>query len=84
MKKTLSELYKELFPILPPSLAKGREQWVEEVPDLGGRDRDDMWSVPFTHLVSVKDHLIQLKFLHRISYTPAKLSKIYPGVSAEC
>lgn len=43
-----------------------------------------MWSFPFSHLVLVRDQLIHLKLLHRIYYTPAKLSRIYPGASAEC
>lgn len=84
MKKTLSKLYKELFPISPPSVVKCREQWMVEVPDLGAEEWDDLWSVPFIHLVFARDHLIKIKFLHRIYYTPAKLSKIYMGVSAEC
>lgn len=40
LKKTLSELYKELFPVPPPLVVKCREQWVEEVLDLGGEDWD--------------------------------------------
>lgn len=39
---------------------------------------------PFQHLVSARDRLIQFKFLHRSYYTPARLTKIFGTVSAEC
>lgn len=43
-----------------------------------------MWSFPFTHLVLARDRLIHFKILHRIYYTPAKLSSIYSQFSEEC
>lgn len=55
-----------------------------KVPDLGGEDWDDMWSFPFSYLVSERDQFIQFKCLHKIYYTPAKLVKMYPETSAEC
>lgn len=62
LDKLLSEFYKELFPAPPPSVIRCREQWVAEVPDLGGDNWDDMWCLPFTHLVSAWDRLIQFTF----------------------
>lgn len=42
-----------------------------------------MCGFPFTHLVSARDRLIQLKFMHMIYYIPAKQAKIYPATSVE-
>ena len=43
-----------------------------------------MWDHPFKHLVSARDRLIHFKFLHRIYYTPARLSRVYPSTSSQC
>lgn len=42
-----------------------------------------MWTHPFKHLVSAKDKLICFQFLHRSYFTPPRLAKIFPSVSAE-
>lgn len=55
-----------------------------EVPDIQGEDWDDMWQQLFKNPVSTRDRLFKFKFLHRIYYTPARLSNIYPTSSAEC
>lgn len=43
-----------------------------------------MWDHPFKHLVSARDRLMHFKFVHRIYFTLARLSAIYPSVSSEC
>lgn len=65
-------------------MTKCRGCWEGEVPDIQGEDWDDLWDHPFKHLVSARDRLIHLKFLHRIYFTPARLSVIYPSVMADC
>lgn len=43
-----------------------------------------MWDHPFQYLVSARDRLIHFKFLHRVYFTPARLSRIYPTASSQC
>lgn len=38
--------------------------------------------IPF--MISARDRFVQLKFLHRVYYTPQKLSRIYPGLDDGC
>lgn len=84
LSKTLSVAYKQLFKKTPPAVAKCREKYISEVPEIQGEDWDDMWEQPFKHLVSARDKLIQFKFLHSICYTHARLANIYPTASTEC
>lgn len=84
LTKPLSVSYKEFFKNTPQAVVRCREKWVAEIPDVQGEDWDEVWAQPFKHLVSARDRLIQLKFLHRSYYTPARLAKIFPNASAEC
>lgn len=84
LAKPLSATYKEFFKTTPLGVTRCRERWEAEVPDVQGKDWDDLWMQPFQHLVSARDMLIQFKFLHRSHYTLARLDKIFPTASAEC
>lgn len=35
-------------------------------------------------MISSRDKLVQVKFLHRVNYTPQRLHRIYPEMSPDC
>lgn len=54
------------------------------IPHFQGDDWDDMWHYPFCYLVLNRNCLIQCKILHKMYYTPARLTKIYNSDLADC
>lgn len=52
-------IYSRLF---SPELLVLRQRWSIDVPEL---DWKDIWDFPFTIFVSLKDHLIRFKIVHR-------------------
>lgn len=81
LAKPFSTVYKSLFKKTLQGVARYRERWEREIPDIHW---EDMWDHPFKHLVAARDCLIQFKFLHRIYFTPARLARIYPSSSSQC
>lgn len=56
------------------------EVWQRDIPTLTEEDRSEGLQQCITLMISARDHFVQLKFLHRVYYTPSRLSRIYPGV----
>lgn len=59
-------------------------RWQRNIHALDNEDWDDIWDFPFRPLVSVRDHLVQFKIVHRAYYTPHRLHKMNAEHSSEC
>lgn len=73
LKKSLSTIYKALQPTVHHNLHKLKSSWLVELPELDGKDWEDIWEYPFSQLVSSKDRLIQFKIMHMLYLTPHRL-----------
>lgn len=84
LEKPLSALYNTLLPREIPKMDRLWNAWKSDIPTL---DRED-WEACLEHgpklVISAGDKLTQTKFLHRVYFTPAILSKIYPDRDPHC
>lgn len=53
--------------------------WQRDIPTLTKEDSTEGLRQCIPLMILARDHFVQLKFLHRVYYTPAKLNRIYPG-----
>ena len=84
-KQLISRITDCITSLKNKSLVKIREDWVEE---LGEDIEEDMW---ISALQRVNDSsscarlgIIQFKVVHRAHFSKARLSKIYPNITANC
>lgn len=84
IRKPTSQLYSHLVMTSLPVLEKLRAQWSHDIPDLDNDDWDDIWDFPFSSLVSLRDHLIQFKIVHRAYFTLYRLPKMNPESPLGC
>lgn len=80
----LSNIYKELLTNIHMGPETLKAKWVEDFPTLDMEDWEEELEFSFTHLLSTRDRLIQFKIMHRVYFTPTRLHKIYPSISASC
>lgn len=81
----IAQIYDLIQKIDPYSTENLRKAWES---DLGIVLRDDQWDSVFdlinTSSLSAKHSLIQLKVVHRVHFTRARLAKIYPNLDPLC
>lgn len=84
-KKLISRLTDFIISLKNKPLVKIRGDWVDE---LGEDIDDDMWNNALQRVNDssscAKLSVIQFKVVHRAHFSKARLSKIYPNVSASC
>lgn len=84
LSKPLSSIYKALLPNVHTGLENPKAKWEVDFPALDTEDWEEMWEYPFSQLVSARDRLVQFKIIHKVYYTPERLHRIYPSISASC
>ena len=81
----IAQIYDLIQKIDPLSTENLRKAWDS---DLGTVFRDDQWNsvldLIHTSSTSAKHGLIQLKVVHRVHFTKARLAKIYPNLDPLC
>lgn len=60
------------------------QRWQSDIPNLESEDWDEGVQQYIPLMISARDRYIQLKFLHKVYYTPQKLARIYPTQSDRC
>lgn len=75
LKKTLSALYLDLLKTNSTKIDRLWDQWRTDIPDLDREDWDDCMADGTALLISSKERLIQVKFLHRVYYTPPEATQ---------
>lgn len=75
LEKPASVLYNHLPLATLPDLCNLHQMWSRDMPELDNEDWEDIWDVPFCHLVSQRDRFIQFKLVHRAYFTPHRLHK---------
>lgn len=70
LQKPLSALYLDLLRIDSTKVDRLWDQRKTDIPDLDREDLDDCMADSTALLISSKEGLIQVKFLHRVYYTP--------------
>lgn len=84
LEKPFSTLYTALLMVDSPKVEKLFEYWQKDIPSLDGEDWGDCLEQVPKLVISSKDNLIQVKFLHRVYYTPARLHRIFPDRDPVC
>lgn len=59
-------------------------KWQLDIPELTEEDWSEGLQQCIPLMISARDRFIQMKFLHRVYYTPHRLANIYPGVEDVC
>lgn len=59
-------------------------KWQQDIPALTEEDWAEELQICIPLMISATDRFVQLKFLHRVYYTPHILSIIYPGMEDTC
>lgn len=78
LTKPLSTLYVVLLGKDSPKIERLWEMWHRDIPALDKEGWEDCLDYGPKLVIASKDKLIQVKFLHRIYYTPQKLHCIFP------
>lgn len=78
LQKPLSALYLDLLRIDSTKVDRLWDQRKTDIPDLDREDMHDCMADSTALLISSKEGLIQVKFLHRVYYTPQRRHKVYP------
>lgn len=84
MGKSLSSLYPRLSAVYNVKLTRTYEHWRGDMPDLSEDNWEECVSSYVTSMISARERFIQLRFLHRVYYTPQCLANIYPNLSSLC
>lgn len=84
LAKPPSTLYGALLGTDSPKLEKLWKTWHSDIPSLDREGWEDCLEYGPKLVISSKDKLIQVKFLHRIYYTPQRLHRIYLDRDPEC
>ena len=84
-KGVISSLYARIIDSAPPEDLSVRQQW--EI-DMGYKFDDEDWTEVLNRIhsssICARHSLIQLKFIHRVYWTKARLSKINPDIDPIC
>lgn len=78
LSKPLSALYFYLLSADSPRMTTLWDKWKNDIPNLDREDWKDCLGDSAKLLISSQDRLIQIKFIHRVYYTPQRLHHIYP------
>lgn len=84
LTKPLSSLYLSLLSLESPKMERLWEAWKADIPSLEREDWEDCFEDSSKLVISSRDKLMQIKFLHRINYTPQRLHRIYPQRDLMC
>ncbi|XP_041436080.1 uncharacterized protein fam189a2.S isoform X1 [Xenopus laevis] len=84
LPKPLSWLYTILSTAGPSPLERVKGKWQADIPDLDDEKWKDALQLVTALSISMRDRLIQIKFLNRVYLTPYRLAKIYATVSDLC
>lgn len=60
------------------------DRWKVDIPTLDKEDWDECLGQGPRLVIASGDKLIQVKFLHRFYFTPARLHKMYPDRDPQC
>lgn len=80
----LSSLYSHLSTMSNPRILKLWERWHANFPSLSKDEWENCLLQFAPPLISLRDQFLQLKFVHRVHYTPQWLATIYPNRSDTC
>lgn len=75
LRKPLSSLYGALLCTDLPRMGKLWEHWKGDIPSLDKEGWEDCLEQGPKLVISSRDELIQVKFLHRVYYTPGRLHR---------
>ena len=84
LQKPLSALYLDLLKKDFTRVDRLWDQWKADIPGLDREDWDDCLADSTALLISTRERLIQVKFLHRVYYTPQKLQRVFPQRTQDC
>uniref|UniRef100_A0A803JHH5 Reverse transcriptase domain-containing protein n=1 Tax=Xenopus tropicalis TaxID=8364 RepID=A0A803JHH5_XENTR len=82
--KLTSRLYKTLLNSIPPPFNTARRKWQQITPNMTNEQWSETTEVLYTDLISLRDRLIQYKFIHQLYMTPTKLQKMGRNPEATC
>lgn len=80
----LSSIYLRLTCKAAGSTTRLFEAWQRDIPALTEEDWTEGLQQCIPLMISARDRFVQLKFIHRVYYTPARLSRIYSEVTDTC
>lgn len=78
LSKPLSSLYNALLGRDSPKINELWEKWRADIPSLDREGWEDCLEYGPKLVIASKDKLIQVKFIHRVYYTPQRLHRIFP------
>lgn len=84
LKKALSALYGTLLNTDSPKMDRLWRLWKRDIPTLEREDWDKCLESGPRLVVAAGDKLTQIKFLHRVYFTPVRLSKMYSDRDPHC
>lgn len=84
MGRPLSSLYSYLMVSYDTKPSRSLDKWKMYIPNLDDDIWEDCVSSFIPSMIAAKDIFIQFKFLHRVYYTPQRLSRIYPQMEPTC
>uniref|UniRef100_A0A803K472 Reverse transcriptase domain-containing protein n=1 Tax=Xenopus tropicalis TaxID=8364 RepID=A0A803K472_XENTR len=84
LNKPLSVFYTQLMGVCNTNLIKLREKWQQDIPQLTPDIWEDILESTLEGIISSRDRLTQLKYLHRTYLTPQRLHKMHPNIGQEC
>lgn len=84
LDKPLSTLYAALLGTGSPKMDGLWDVWHGDIPSLDKEDWEYCLDQDPRLVISSRDKLIQVKFLHRIYYTPQRLHHIFPDQDPNC
>lgn len=84
MGGVLSALYSILAGLDTSKVLRLFSAWQSDIPALTDDDCEEGIQQYIPLMISVRDRLVQLKFLHRGYYSPERLARIYPDISPAC
>lgn len=84
LDRTLSSIYNQILTDEQTGEMGLYDKWRGDVPDLAPDDWEEGIQQYIPLMISARDRFIQLKFIHRVYYTPQRLARIYPTQTDRC
>lgn len=82
--KPFSALYSLLVGLDTPKVSQLLSAWQSDIPALADDDWEDGIQQYISLMISSREKFTQVTFLHRVYYSPERLSRIYPNRRPAC
>lgn len=84
ISKLVTTFYGRLQMVGADPFQNSHRKWLLPMPELSEEDWEEATEICFQDIISTDDILVQLKFIHRLHYTPARLVRMGLGQNIAC